>query len=1636
MSASAGSVADTATSGLTDSTAGRNNTGRGRGGRRGARFGGRSGTTNQRGSRASIFKGSTPEMTGNVFECYEEQSDRRQYAYTLEALEGYVKKTCKFPQDIAPLFAVEMKQPVVAKPASLSTTADETDRAIWHERLKAYMKRENELEGNFATIYAVAWGQCSEAMRARLKAHAKYNESTAKNDCYWLLKQIKSITMKFDETKYGFISIMDARANFLNCRQGQQQSASDFIAQLRSWSDAIEYHGGSVAESHELIGAEAADGTIRSLEERKRMAIDRTLAAAAIRGADPTRYGTLIAELSNQFATGKDNYPNDITGAYSMLVTYRSPSNHRPRGTQTHQTGATAPPADASAMTFAQQGSVGGIDGVVYDGITCYNCQGMGHYSSQCPQGTTPRSKSTGTTLTQYGVMMAQSNTGGIDPNWILLDSQSTISVFNNCEMLSNIRSSPHVLRAFTNGGFQDSNMIGEFRNLGDVWYNRASIANILALSDVRKVCRVTTDTSSEAAMVVHRSDGTMMKFVEHPSGLYVFKGSPTNSTSKIGCAYTLLSTVAEHKQMFSRRQIEAADAARSLYRKIGRPDEAEFVNILKRNLIRNCPVTPDDAKRALIIYGPDIAVLKGKMTQSAAAPRAPTFEAVALPPPFLDHHRNVTLCVDLFFVQGLAYLHTISRGIGFRTVAPVKDRTAATLLRELKAAIHLYVVRGFVVCDVHSDSEFECLRESLRPIEMNIVTPDSHVGEVERSIRTIKERLRSCVHGLPFKRLPKLLLHHMVGDAVRCLNSFPWRLGISSTLSPAAIITGLPTPDYACMRLELGAYVQVFEACDPTNTPRARSLGAIALMPTGNAQGDYFFLSMSTGARISRHAWTEVPITDAAIARVEALALADGQPLIQERGLVVEWRHNQHIDDDAYDADFFPQAVPDEAYDLADYDPVTPDELTDLLADVDPLVAPAVAVAPLDPGADEAINDDEPDVDVEDDDTNDNDYDCDVVYGDADHTVYYDDAVANADDNAVDNDNAAVAYAHIQDQGAQNEGAQGARAQNQGAQNEGARNAINPRTYNLRDRQQRRGVFKDAMDNPHDGKSYFPPARQFVQTDRHLIFAHVMAQMSNETCMIANDRQLVLAHVMTQMSAKAGIKKHGKAAENAMLAEFSQLETLSVYQPVHAHSLTPEQRKSALRAINLIKEKRCGKLKGRTVADGRSQKNLYNKADIASPTVATDALMLTILVEAHEARDVGIADVAGAYLKADMVDFVIMKFTGASVDLLCLLNSEHEAFVVMEGKAKVLYVRLDKAMYGCVKSAFLWYDLLSTSLQKMGFVINPYDPCVANCIIEGSQCTISWYVDDTKISHVNPNVVTMIIEKMEQQFGKMTVTRGDEHIFLGMHIKYDKRAKTATITMKEYLKEAIDESGMDIQRVAATPARKTLFDVDETATPLSAEEAMKFHSVVAKLLYVSIRARMDLLLAVSFLSTRVSKSTVQDRAKLKRILEYIHGTMEQSYTLGADTLGKLRTWVNASYAVHPDMKSHTGGIISFGIGGLIGKSLKQKLNTKSSTEAELVGASDYLTHTLWVRLFMEAQGYAITENYFEQDNESAIKLEKNGRLSAGPKSRHIDIRHFWIKDRVRDAGITVRHCPTLQMIGDFFTKPLEGALF
>jgi hypothetical protein len=143
-----------------------------------------------------------------------------------------------------------------------------------------------------------------------------------------------------------------------------------------------------------------------------------------------------------------------------------------------------------------------------------------------------------------------------------------------------------------------------------------------------------------------------------------------------------------------------------------------------------------------------------------------------------------------------------------------------------------------------------------------------------------------------------------------------------------------------------------------------------------------------------------------------------------------------------------------------------------------------------------------------------------------------------------------------------------------------------------------------------------------------------------------------------------------------------------------------------------------------------------------------------------------------------------------------------------------------------------------------------------------------------------------------------------------------------------------------------------------------------------------------------------------------------------------------VKWWIDASFAVHPDMRSHTGNTMSLGKGSVYSTSKKQRINTKSSTEAELVGVDDSMPLVIWTRNFLMAQGFEIHDNVVFQDNQSAMLLEKNGRASSGRRTRHINIRYFFVTDRVQNGEVRIDYCPTGEMVADFFTKPLQGSLF
>ena len=348
------------------------------------------------------------------------------------------------------------------------------------------------------------------------------------------------------------------------------------------------------------------------------------------------------------------------------------------------------------------------------------------------------------------------------------------------------------------------------------------------------------------------------------------------------------------------------------------------------------------------------------------------------------------------------------------------------------------------------------------------------------------------------------------------------------------------------------------------------------------------------------------------------------------------------------------------------------------------------------------------------------------------------------------------------------------------------------------------------------------------------------------------------------------------------------------------------------------------------------------------------------------------------------------MKITGEFVDIMCDVNPEFKQDVRYENGRKVLYVQINKVIYGMIESALLWYELYVTVLIEEGFELNPYDKCVANKIINGKQCTTGWYVDDNIIGHVEDAVLDKVIGKIEDKFPGLVVKRGRKLDMLGMEIFFREDGKVDIGTV-QFLRVMItdfeEETGITLNRVYTTPAASWLFKVNKDAKHLCEKFTSFFRKYVMKTLWSSKRSRPDFETAIGFLTTRVKEPTKDDWHKLVRLMSFIKPTVDDVRTIGADDLHSMLTMIDSANAVHEkDMRGHTGSVITMGTGVINTKSSKQKMNTRSSTETEFVGTSEALPKTIYHNLFMEGQGYSIKWNVLCKDNNSEIKMLKNGR--------------------------------------------------
>ena len=327
----------------------------------------------------------------------------------------------------------------------------------------------------------------------------------------------------------------------------------------------------------------------------------------------------------------------------------------------------------------------------------------------------------------------------------------------------------------------------------------------------------MTLNTTEDNAFYIDSSEGHRTRWEPSGHGLYHYAlDSPNNITTLWGGlpAKAHINTVAANASSFTRRQCQNALRACDLQNIVMHPGDRDMKEIVVKHL-HDCPVMGVDIDVARTLLGPNLGSLKGK-TVRRPSPHVPMGIA-GVPTSIMKHHQQVTIAIDIMFINAIPFFITISRNLHFGTIEVLPNQQEATIKNKLWAVIHLYEQRGLQVTSIMADPEFEPL-QAVFP-SLNTCGADEHVPEIERFIRTVKDRVRSVYHSLPYKYIPRLLLVHLVKAAVFWLNAFPHRDGISDQ-SPRYIMTG-QTLNFQChARLELGAYVQTHEEHDNSMGP------------------------------------------------------------------------------------------------------------------------------------------------------------------------------------------------------------------------------------------------------------------------------------------------------------------------------------------------------------------------------------------------------------------------------------------------------------------------------------------------------------------------------------------------------------------------------------------------------------------------------------------------------------------------------------------------------------------------------------------------------------------------------------------------------------------------------------------------
>ena len=565
---------------------------------------------------------------------------------------------------------------------------------------------------------------------------------------------------------------------------------------------------------------------------------------------------------------------------------------------------------------------------------------------------------------------------------------------------------------------------------------------------------------------------------------------------------------------------------------------------------------------------------------------------------------------------------------------------------------------------------------------------------------------------------------------------------------------------------------------------------------------------------------------------------------------------------------------------------------------------------------------------------------------------------------------------------------------------------------------------------------------------------ASFLSVMEQEAVFFCSDEcleqpsQFILAAKKEIPFAKARNVFNSHSVDVSMSKEFSGL--VHKWHPVNLGDIPEEERKNILPGHGLVKNKAKGseieQLKSRFVGGGHrqdvTQYDIYR--EISTPTASLSSLFAVASHAAAKGLAIGSFDIKQAYLKAPMPKGgrrIFVRLTKIYVQIIKNMSDDlNDLYSKHENQDGSVIVELDYALYGCLESGRLFYNYFRNILEdKMGYRVSAYDDCVFNLFDSDGIIisTIVIHVDDGFVTGKSEETLDVFFESLKTHLGEITICRGRIHNYLGMVMDFQHRG-LVHITIQKMIESIILDWNVSTSR--NTPAKSDLFDIDESSATVNEEMSKQLHGGIAKLLYLATHVRPDILCATIFLTSRVQHLTVQDLNKFLDILKYLKGTVTLGIMLGGDSNNRIRllAYADASYGVHNTTgRSHGGTVISYGRGPNFVRSNFLKEICLSSSEAELMQLSGTTSLAAAQRDFgIEQQHLDPSEKgLLLEDNKSAIHMSHNGK-SISHRTKHIKVKHFFVKQYLDNGEFHLKHCPTQDMVADILTKPLQGSAF